>query len=541
MACGQDVQDARSPQLMRIAWRTVGWICERVSDEATAHVATCSPGSGASGSTRSRSARASATSPSSSTTTPAGWCGRPRPRPQDGRAVPRSARRRALRADRAGVLRHGRLDHRARSPSAARTRASAWTRFTSSSSRPTRWTRSAARSGTRPAAQGQPQLAKELKGARFALWKNPENLTPASSSSSPASSRLNQRLYRAYLLAQQLREIYRVELEDAIALLDAWLKWARRCRLEPFVKLARTITEQRAGIEAAIHHGLSNARVEQINTQIRLITRRAFGFHSPDAVIALAMLALGGLCPPLPGRDTTHGTCRRFLNSLPRACRRRPRTLTDLAGTHEVVERRQRLLQRRLAVPLGAPGRGRCGRSRAGAGSPRTRDHGAGARARRRWRRRPSGSAPWWRAGRRRVGRAGRSADDLLRRPVRVDVGGVDQVDRPRPGRGRPGARATRRRRSSPTWANRPRPPKVIVPSERAETRRPLRAELAVVHARQSGRVGARGPGQRRLPRHRPAPVVGHGACGRRRRERRHQPAAAWPTTRGPTRSRRRP
>ena len=46
------------------------------------------------------------------------------------------------------------------------------------------------------------------------------------------------------------------------------------------------------GIEAAMRHRLSNARVEAINTQIRLITRRAFGFHSADALIALAMLSL---------------------------------------------------------------------------------------------------------------------------------------------------------------------------------------------------------------------------------------------------------
>jgi transposase len=68
------------------------------------------------------------------------------------------------------------------------------------------------------------------------------------------------------------------------------------------VRLAKTITEQRAAIDAAIRHGLSNVRVEQINTQIRLITRRGFGFHSPHAVIALAMLSLGGLCLPLPSR-----------------------------------------------------------------------------------------------------------------------------------------------------------------------------------------------------------------------------------------------
>ena len=110
----------------------------------------------------------------------------------------------------------------------------------------------------------------------------------------------NKRLYRAYLLSQQLREIYRASAEDALVLLHAWLKWARRCRLEPFRKLARRITEQRHRVEAAITANLSNARVEQVNTQLRLIMRRGFGYHSPWAVIALAMLSLGGLCPPLP-------------------------------------------------------------------------------------------------------------------------------------------------------------------------------------------------------------------------------------------------
>jgi transposase len=149
---------------------------------------------------------------------------------------------------------------------------------------------------------GQRQLATELKGARFALWKNPENLTARQQAKLSDIQRTNQKLYRAYLLKEQLRQIYRLPAASAILLLDAWLKWARRCRLQPFVKLARTITDQRAGILAAIQHRLSNARVEAINTQIRLITRRAFGFHSPQALIALAMLSLANLCPPLPGR-----------------------------------------------------------------------------------------------------------------------------------------------------------------------------------------------------------------------------------------------
>jgi transposase len=150
---------------------------------------------------------------------------------------------------------------------------------------------------------GEIALAKDIKGARFALWKNPENLTARQQLKLAHIQKINQRLFRAYLLKEQLRQIYRADHpDDAIAVLEAWLKWAWRCRLQPFVKLARTIRDQRAGIQAAIANGLSNARVEQINTQIRLITRRGFGYHSPHAVIALAMLSLGGLCPPLPGR-----------------------------------------------------------------------------------------------------------------------------------------------------------------------------------------------------------------------------------------------
>jgi transposase len=151
---------------------------------------------------------------------------------------------------------------------------------------------------------GQDQLAHRLKGARYALWKNPENLTGRQRGKLSEIQRTNRRLYRAYLLKEQLRQIYRLPAEAAIALLDRWISWARRCRLPSFVKLAKTITAQRPGIIAAIEHNLSNARVEAANTTIRLIARRAFGFHTATALIALAKLTLSGLCPPLPGRVT---------------------------------------------------------------------------------------------------------------------------------------------------------------------------------------------------------------------------------------------
>jgi transposase len=48
----------------------------------------------------------------------------------------------------------------------------------------------------------------------------------------------------------------------------------------------------------------SNGLIESTNTKIRVLTRMAFGFTKPEALVALAMLALGGYCPPLPGRET---------------------------------------------------------------------------------------------------------------------------------------------------------------------------------------------------------------------------------------------
>jgi len=150
---------------------------------------------------------------------------------------------------------------------------------------------------------GDASGARWLKGARWALWKRPERLTERQRAKLASIAAVNRRLYRAYLLKEQLRVVFQEpDVEAAIALLDAWLVWARRCRLPSFVKLAATINAQRPGIVATLTHRLSNARTEAINPTLRLICRRAYGFHSAEALIALAMLTVGGLRPALPRR-----------------------------------------------------------------------------------------------------------------------------------------------------------------------------------------------------------------------------------------------
>ena len=145
--------------------------------------------------------------------------------------------------------------------------------------------------------------AKDLKGARYALWKNPDNLTELQQAKLAWVAKTDPQLYRAYLLKEGLRLVFQLPHGEAVVALEKWIGWARRCRIEAFVKLQRTIVKHRHAILAAIEHGLSNGRIESVNTKVRLITRIAFGFRSPEALIALAMLSLGGHRPALPGRN----------------------------------------------------------------------------------------------------------------------------------------------------------------------------------------------------------------------------------------------
>ena len=145
--------------------------------------------------------------------------------------------------------------------------------------------------------------AQAIKGTRWILLRNRDDLTAAQTEGLAAIQKDNRPLYRAYLLKEQLRLVFQLPLAEATRHLDRWLVWARRSQIPQFVALAKTITKHRDGILASVEHQASNGRVEAMNTSIRLITRKAYGFHSANALIGLAMLKHGGLCPSLPGRS----------------------------------------------------------------------------------------------------------------------------------------------------------------------------------------------------------------------------------------------
>ena len=138
-----------------------------------------------------------------------------------------------------------------------------------------------------------------LKGTRWALLKNPENLRASERSKLHLVRRTNNPLYRAYLLKETFLDIFTYRSRDhARRALQAWIAWAQRSRLRPFVRLARTVRAHIDGILAFIESRLTNARLEGMNNKVRLISHRAYGFHSAESLIAMIYLCCSNITLP---------------------------------------------------------------------------------------------------------------------------------------------------------------------------------------------------------------------------------------------------
>jgi transposase len=140
-----------------------------------------------------------------------------------------------------------------------------------------------------------------LKGSRWALLKAPDSLTVTEKLRLWDVAAINRRVYRGYLLKEELRAMYACRTGAAASRhLCSWLAWASRSRLRPFVKLARTLRKYRDGIISAIDLGLSNGRLEGLNNKIAVLKHRAYGFHSAAALIAMIFLCCTKLSIELP-------------------------------------------------------------------------------------------------------------------------------------------------------------------------------------------------------------------------------------------------
>jgi transposase len=144
--------------------------------------------------------------------------------------------------------------------------------------------------------------ARGIKNLRWALLHNPWNVTPAQGQRLADLPRQNATLYRAYLLKESLAGVYRRLYTPPWAKrrLTEWIAWAARSRLAPFLRVSRTLRRYFDGVLAYFETGYTTSRAEGLNTKARLATRQAYGFHSADAVRAMIELRCSGITIQLP-------------------------------------------------------------------------------------------------------------------------------------------------------------------------------------------------------------------------------------------------
>jgi transposase len=144
--------------------------------------------------------------------------------------------------------------------------------------------------------------AKAVRGLRYPLLKNPEDLTERQAADLEMAAISNPRLYRAYLLKEGLRLALKLPADQVRDAVGEWRGRAWRSRIPEFVELQRKVKRHMDAIVATAEHGITNARVESVNNGIKLIVKMAYGYRNFDNLRAMVMLKHSGLPIELPGR-----------------------------------------------------------------------------------------------------------------------------------------------------------------------------------------------------------------------------------------------
>jgi transposase len=143
---------------------------------------------------------------------------------------------------------------------------------------------------------------RSLKSSRWPLLKNPWNLTRTEQEKLSSLQRNNRGIYRAYLLKESFQQIYDApSLKQADHWFREWYGWARRSALDPFRKFAATIKNYWPAVRRFLEVKLTNAIVEGTNSKVRMISHRAFGFHSASSLIAMIYLNCSNIIIPFTG------------------------------------------------------------------------------------------------------------------------------------------------------------------------------------------------------------------------------------------------
>lgn len=155
-------------------------------------------------------------------------------------------------------------------------------------------------------------IASEIKGSTYTLGKAPENLTENQNTKLQMIAISEPKLYRAYLIKEELRLLLKEDMSTIEGSLKKWLWWASHSQIPAIYELQKKIRRHRTAILATAEHRLSNARVEATNNKIKVMIRMAYGFRNIQNLIDLILMKCSDIKHELPFRrfdyslDFTH-------------------------------------------------------------------------------------------------------------------------------------------------------------------------------------------------------------------------------------------
>lgn len=129
------------------------------------------------------------------------------------------------------------------------------------------------------------QQKQVIKGTRWLLLKNPENLNPDRSEPDrlKAALDLNQPLATAYYMKEDLRQAWKQpNKKTAREFLVDWIFSAGTSKVSMLHKMARTVALHIDGILAYYDYPISTGPLEGTNNKIKTLKRQAYGFRDHE-------------------------------------------------------------------------------------------------------------------------------------------------------------------------------------------------------------------------------------------------------------------
>lgn len=127
---------------------------------------------------------------------------------------------------------------------------------------------------------------KLIKGSRYLLLKNDENLNDSQREALKELLAVNSTLNTVYVLKDQLKEIWRHTDSDAASkALDRWCGLAEASGIPALETFGRNLRRHEKGIVNHARYPIHTGRLEGINNKIKVIKRQAYGFRDDDYFI----------------------------------------------------------------------------------------------------------------------------------------------------------------------------------------------------------------------------------------------------------------